>query len=290
MDPYAGCLNSRIHADKSQRWLEVLAQYDFDIEHRTGYKYANADVMSRRHFKPSTCNHNSLEEETDCEDCSKIREDWSIFDEVVDNIVDLGVKTNNNDYPQTYIRMTTTLEGKKRIQIPKYRDTDEPCDKGINTEQTYLPCYDPKDIEEHQRQDPDLYYLQKWMDHGELPEREEKASLSPAVRRYWLNSENIVRRRGVLYQKVWTSRYRREYHIQMLVPKVIRAEIIRNHHNTLIGGHQGVNKTSKKIRLKFHWYKMDEDIRMHIRKCSKCSACKHPPKKPRAKQRKYQVA
>jgi hypothetical protein len=32
------------------RWLEVLAQYDFDIEHRAGYKHANADGMSRRHF------------------------------------------------------------------------------------------------------------------------------------------------------------------------------------------------------------------------------------------------
>jgi hypothetical protein len=34
---------------------------------------------------------------------------------------------------------------------------------------------------------------------------------------------------------------------------------------------------------------MDEDIRIHIRKCLKCSACKHPSKKPKAKQRKYQV-
>jgi hypothetical protein len=35
------------------------------------------------------------------------------------------------------------------------------------------------------------------MDKGELPERENIASLSPAIRRYWHNSENIVRRKGV---------------------------------------------------------------------------------------------
>jgi hypothetical protein len=79
--------------------------------------------------------------------------------------------------------MTNTQKEKKTIQIPKYRDTNEPCDEGVNLKHTYLPCYDPKDIEEFQRQDPDLYYLQKWMDQGELPEREKIASLSPAIRR-----------------------------------------------------------------------------------------------------------
>jgi hypothetical protein len=96
-----------------------------------------------------------------CDDCSKIREEWHTFDTEIDNFVDLGVKTNCYDYIRPYIRMTNTQEKRKTIQIPKYRDINEPCDEGVNLKHTYLPCYEPKDIEELQRQDPDLYYLQK---------------------------------------------------------------------------------------------------------------------------------
>lgn len=32
------------------RWLEIVAAYDFEIEHRTGRQHANADAMSQRPF------------------------------------------------------------------------------------------------------------------------------------------------------------------------------------------------------------------------------------------------
>lgn len=72
-------------------------------------------------------------------------------------------------------------------------------------------------------------------------------------------------------------------------PKLIRSQIIRDPHNTLVGGNLGINKTSQKIRERFHWYKMDEDIRIHIHNCLKCCATKQPTKKPKARRRKYLV-
>lgn len=37
------------------RWLEVLAQYDFDIEHRPGTRHQNADGLSRKDFEHNKC-------------------------------------------------------------------------------------------------------------------------------------------------------------------------------------------------------------------------------------------
>jgi hypothetical protein len=32
------------------RWLEVLSQYSMQIQHRSGNKHVNADILSRGHF------------------------------------------------------------------------------------------------------------------------------------------------------------------------------------------------------------------------------------------------
>ena len=60
-------------------------------------------------------------------------------------------------------------------------------------------------------------------------------------------------------------------------------EIIRNNHDTLLSGHFGVNKTSSKIKKKYYWYQMDQDIRLYIRQCKQCNKDEEPRKKPKAR-------
>ena len=57
------------------RWLEVLAQYGVEIQHREGRRHLNADALSR---KPSHGNEDDSE--------------WTEFKEDVDDVVDLGNK------------------------------------------------------------------------------------------------------------------------------------------------------------------------------------------------------
>ena len=47
------------------RWLEVLAQYHFTIEHRPGAKHQNADSLSRKIYEKRSCDH-TAEETDDC--------------------------------------------------------------------------------------------------------------------------------------------------------------------------------------------------------------------------------
>ena len=39
------------------RWLEVLSQYDFEIQHRLGSKHQNADPLSRKDGDHPLCEH-----------------------------------------------------------------------------------------------------------------------------------------------------------------------------------------------------------------------------------------
>ena len=40
-------MNFKEHGGQVARWLESLAEYDFEIEHRSGKKHQNADALSR---------------------------------------------------------------------------------------------------------------------------------------------------------------------------------------------------------------------------------------------------
>jgi hypothetical protein len=71
-----GYLNSKNPTGQIASWLKVLAQYDFEIEHRAGHKHQNADSMSRRDFLSSACNHKSPKEEETCEDCKEQDITW----------------------------------------------------------------------------------------------------------------------------------------------------------------------------------------------------------------------
>jgi hypothetical protein len=39
------------------RWLEVLSQYDFEIQHRSGSKHQNADALSGKDGDHPLCEH-----------------------------------------------------------------------------------------------------------------------------------------------------------------------------------------------------------------------------------------
>ena len=52
------------------RWLEILEEFRFSIEHRPGARHGNADVMSRRYCKvrDCACHHSLAPDETRCKE------------------------------------------------------------------------------------------------------------------------------------------------------------------------------------------------------------------------------
>ena len=275
------------------RWLEVLAQYDFEIQHRPGQKHQNADGLSRKYEKHS-CDHDTEDGDV-CSECRDTSEDWVDFYDEVDNVIDLGVPVGNCRIKREITSTDPTLRALTRGQAKKMLEADNAAQQqgqhqtagSITPETMFIPCYTLTELQRLQREDKDLEILHSWLDKNYLPSRDEVAQCSPAVRKYWLNTENIIRKKGVLYQKKWLFDPAEKLTLQLLVPRSLRTEIIRNHHNILMAGHFGVNKTSKKIKEKFYWFQMDEDIRLFIRQCIQCNKIKQPRKKPKARLRTY---
>ena len=279
------------------RWLETLAQYNFDIEHRPGSKHHNADGVSRKDYLQTKCEHN--EQESDgCSVCLDRKEEWKHFFEDVDDVVDLGVPTTPKIVQRVSGNKAFCLRAFTRGQAKTQLQTDETVlqdeiknsdSKEITEETMFLPSYSCTEIQRLQREDLDLGIIHTWMDEKKLPSRDEVAQCSPAVRKGWLNFENLVRRKGVLYQKRLVLLPKEHVTFQLLIPKQLRNEVIRNNHDVQVAGHFGIGKTIKKIRSKFWWWHMDDDTRLFIHQCNKCNKNKVQTRKPKAKLGKYLV-
>ena len=57
---------------------------------------------------------------------------------------------------------------------------------------------------------------------------------------------------------------------QLVVPKVFRNTVLKLAHESILGGHLGMKKTSDKIRLQFFWPGLQEDVKLHCLSCDIC--------------------
>jgi transposase InsO family protein len=62
----------------------------------------------------------------------------------------------------------------------------------------------------------------------------------------------------------------------------MRPEVLFECHDSILSGHLGCKKTIEKIRQRYYWFGMKEDVHLHIKQCDVCGADKKPHKTPRA--------
>ena len=89
-------------------------------------------------------------------------------------------------------------------------------------------------------------------------------------------STNFVIKHGLLLhvQQVPVSKNVTKTHYQLVVPKKLRPELLTMSHDSLIGGHLGVDKTWRKLRESYWWPKMQSTVAEWIKSCSTCQAGK----------------
>ena len=261
------------------RWLEVLAQYHFLIQHREGRKHCNADSLSRKDMTDAVCHHYKTGvnphdlECKGCTDCVELHHMWSEFNKEVDTVGHLS------QINFTSIRAITRSMDKT---------VDQQTDTPLKSCQ-WLGSYTAKQIEQVQREDNDLKYIHQWMDENKIPDRDGVNGLSAAVKKLWLNWPNLKRHDGMLFQHWITDQNTGKFTKQLLVPMVLRREVLINCHDRVTSAHLGVRKTTDKIKQRFYWYQCKTDVQLHIMHCGMCTRNSEPRKKYRAPLGRYQA-
>ena len=148
---------------KLARWIETLAQYNFEIHLRAGIKHNNADALSRVDYPTKLCTHQQNEEfDASCVSCKPIVYQWKDFKLEIDNVHNLSKTDKNNKPSKNTVRVVTRQQERN------------------TTARNWLGKYTNGKIATFQKEDPDLLILHKWLDHGHKPDRDAAASLSPA--------------------------------------------------------------------------------------------------------------
>ena len=276
------------------RWLEVLSQYNFQIVHRDGKKHGNADSLSRQHCGNDECDNYKQGEDLaslpcgGCPGCTRKHHQWAKFETEVNNVFPLPWRFSDHTYTDRsghFIRYVTT-RGMEASSSNKDMQNDSHMKEPRSN---WLQGYTTSDLIKFQREDKDIGMLHIWKENNTKPDRDEAAGLKPALRKYWLNWDNLVWKEGVLYKMWHFPDERKSPSLQLLVPKVLQREVLTSCHNSLFAAHLGIAKTVSKVKQRFYWYKVGADVELHIKKCPVCCANSHPRRRLKAPLKDYRV-
>lgn len=173
--------------------------------------------------------------------------------------------------------------------IPPSADNQQGSASHPNVDNSWVDGYTQEALQLLQREDSDLKPIFEWLAQGSKPDRDVAASYSPATRSYWLNFEQIEQVAGVLYYKWLDPDAKKPPHYRLLVPKKTRQEVLNLCHNNILGAHLGINKTVDRMKQRYHWYKMGEEVKVHIRTCRQCCQNRQPYRKFKAALASFRV-
>ena len=296
------------------RWREVLSQYDFELVHRPGKKHQNADALSRRDYDLDES------PDTSAEWMAFLAEVDDVTDLVpVDPVAVTGDEGNSvapaSDMRVRPLTRSQTKEQREReaaensTQPPVVTPQESPgvsssdpepstsrpkgeqlpslvrtpvlpaAETGLGNVQDFFLMHTVDSIRDAQRRDVDLSKIWKFMEAGEFPSGSTLEQYSPAVRNYIALKNCLRLTDGVIY-----LRYEREpgeVHFRLLVPRAMRSSLLKLCHDSVCAGHMGITKTHDRMRLRFHWYSMRADIKLHILACPACERHKRSGVKPK---------
>ena len=129
-----------------------------------------------------------------------------------------------------------------------------------------------KDIQE---KDAEISLVRSWVESGKKPDYKEISSSSYFVKSLWSQWSRLQIKNDLLVRH-WEVLGTEIVYWQAMVPLGHRRAILKYAHDIKASGHLGINKTMSKIRQRYYWPGLQNDIKSYIAGCEKCSKRKDP--------------
>ncbi len=131
-------------------------------------------------------------------------------------------------------------------------------------------------------QNEDCYTRQvaEWLQSDNRPLAKQMHSASPELRHYWNLWGSLELSNGLIHRR-FHKRNGSSSHLQMLVPKSLRQEVLRACHDSVWSGHLSRKKTAARVFQRCYWYEFREDVDLWVSQCDICAISKPATKKPK---------
>ena len=188
-------------------WLEVMTEYDFQIEYRPGSWHCNSDALSRYPNEiDCSCEEGDTTLALRCGPCAKcLKKAREMQGDLTGMPFEPGGSEHDPDVSESHgemairaIRQTTAINTPAEVMAP------------------VLGQYSVPEIARLQRQDKHLRPLIKWV--------ESFTTASPITRHYWNYWANLEIHDGVLFKKFY-KKFEETYYYQLLVPTIMKNHI-----------------------------------------------------------------
>ena len=249
--------------DKIARWTDILATYDFAIEYRSGLKQPHCDALSRCEGpKDCDCPLVDTSEPLKCGPCTKCRKRAAVMVAQLPGLLD---RPHGEVFHEAQSKNLATREPIRAVLRSK----------------PWCSQYTSEQMATMQDVDSDIGIIARAINSGKKPESADMTNQSPETRHYWVIWDQLLLKDGVLFRRRKDDLPAPET-LQLITPKVIREAVVRQSHNPVTAGHQGVKKTKAMLVRSFYWFHLKTDIRLYIQACDICERDKTPNKKPTA--------
>lgn len=291
------------------RYLDFIAQFDFDIEHRSGINHGNCDSLSR--LRP--CERDTGEP---CKQCNRrvtgkhkmyavqTRAQRQRQQQAGDGSVGQASgelyagPTRDTGRDVTAGSPRVTLRAGVGVQAAaSSRQPVEACDssrwpaaaavakRGALLQRTApaaaaagVSNWSPQFIAEQQKLDSDIGPVFAWLAGGSRPDWKVVQGTSPTTRALWQQFESLVTREGVIYRIFHNADGSARFY-QLVLPASLKASFLELIHADL-AGHLKFVKCASHLQQRAWWFTWRRDLRLFIACCAKCSAYHrgNPPK------------
>jgi len=148
--------------------------------------------------------------------------------------------------------------------------------------------WDHQDLRREQLADNDLGPLIREIEAGCRPEWRDICNRGPIYKSYWVQWKSFALRDGVLVRH-WESTDGRKKTAQVVVPQSKVDEVLTELHGGASGGHLGANKTMDKVRQRYYWLRLRDDVERWCRQCDVCAASRGPMTRSRGLMHQYNL-
>ena len=118
-----------------------------------------------------------------------------------------------------------------------------------------ISCYSMKTLKQKEVADSDIGPVLKFMEEGRRPFGAVVYATSPATRHYRNCWGLLEVRDGVLFRK-YSKRNDTGHHLQFIVAKVMREEIMQQMHASRLAAHLGKKKTARRLLKRYYWFEL----------------------------------
>ena len=121
-----------------------------------------------------------------------------------------------------------------------------------------------------QEKDPMIIPYLEYLQEKKLPKEDKEAREVVAI------AYNLIIEDGVLYHIRIPHGTNKKRHLQrrIVIPQVLKDRVLKESHDSTLGGHLGMERTYSQVQERYWWPNMWSDVKSYIDKCGNCQKSK----------------